>query len=91
MWFPDSKRIAYIQKFEHAKKFYDLVVQRLAGGQITTIHRWYYSLGFTRILVTPDGSRVITITHDDLGDESKWLKAIESDECAFRTWDVSDL
>ncbi|KAK0440357.1 hypothetical protein EV421DRAFT_796917 [Armillaria borealis] len=80
-WFPDSKRIAYIQSWqcEHGLcvRCYDLVVQCLASGQITTIHRWYSSTD-CKVLVTPDGSRVITC---DQG----------SDQCEFKTWDVSDL
>ncbi|PBK59540.1 hypothetical protein ARMSODRAFT_775903 [Armillaria solidipes] len=82
-WFPDSKRIAYLRRWrcEHVlcDECCDLVVQRLASGQITTIHRW--CLGYARIskiLVTPDGSRVITC------DQTR-------DQCEFRTWDVSDL
>ncbi len=81
-WFPDSKRIAYIQSWqcEHGLcgECCDLVVQRLASGQITTIHRWY-NYADCAVLVTPDGSRVVT----NLVGGSK--------QCEFRTWDVSDL
>ncbi len=81
-WFPDSKRIAYFRSWQCGHKLcdncYDLVVQRLATSQITTIYRWYRgSFVYPKVLVTPDGSRVIT--HDDSGTNSFW------------TWDVSDL
>ncbi|SJL09142.1 uncharacterized protein ARMOST_12518 [Armillaria ostoyae] len=88
VWFPDSKRIAYFRSWQCKHSFwdrcnecYDLVVQHLASGQITTIHRWYsdYTL-ISKILVTPDGSRVITSSYDH---------SIHQGE--FRTWDVSDL
>ncbi len=76
-WFPDSKRIAYIQSWqcEHGLcgECRDLVVQRLASSQITTIHRWY-NYAHCKVLVTPDGSRLIT-----------------QDDKSSRTWDVSDL
>ncbi len=83
-WFPDSKRIAYLRSWRcthglSCDECYDLVVQHLASGQITTIHRWYSDFALlNKILVTPDGSRVITCKQT-------------SDQCEFRTWDVSDL
>ncbi|KAK0235056.1 hypothetical protein EDD85DRAFT_938360 [Armillaria nabsnona] len=76
-WFPDNKRIAYIQSWrcEHGlcEECCDLVVQCLASGHITTIHRWY-NYAHCKVLVTPDGSRLIT-----------------QDDKSSRTWDVSDL
>ncbi|SJL09140.1 uncharacterized protein ARMOST_12516 [Armillaria ostoyae] len=94
VWFPDSKRIAYIRSWqcEHGfcNRCCDLVVQRLPSGQITTIHHWYY-WGFqiaciSKILVTPDGMRVITITWCEFKDLSD-----KFNKFTFRTWDVSDL
>ncbi|PBK89090.1 hypothetical protein ARMGADRAFT_351832 [Armillaria gallica] len=85
-WFPDSKRIAYLRSWqcdhdhEHDDKCYDLLVQCLASGQITTIHRWYnVDTPYCKVFVTPDGARVIT--HDKR----------RIDQCEFWTWDVSDL
>ncbi|SJL09130.1 uncharacterized protein ARMOST_12506 [Armillaria ostoyae] len=86
-WFPDSKRIAYFRSWqcEHGlcDECCDLVVQRLANNQITTIHRWYENSNRSvsdvqapDISVTPDGSGSRVITQD---------------EESFRTWDVSDL
>ncbi|SJL09152.1 uncharacterized protein ARMOST_12528 [Armillaria ostoyae] len=84
-WFPDSKRIAYLQSWQcdhihkYGEKCCDLVVQCLASGQITTINRWcLHYTSRSKILVTPNGSRVITCDQT-------------SDQCEFRTWDVLDL
>ncbi|KAK0235077.1 hypothetical protein EDD85DRAFT_954607 [Armillaria nabsnona] len=80
-WFPDSKWIAYFRSWQCGyrlcDKCHDLVVQCLASGQITTIHRWYYTGDkFHKVLITPDGSRLII--HEQKND-------------LFWTWDVSDL
>ncbi|KAK0235092.1 hypothetical protein EDD85DRAFT_967501 [Armillaria nabsnona] len=85
-WFPDSKQIAYLRSWrcdhehEHGDECYDLVVQCLASGQITTIHRWYsMNVPYCKVSVTPDGARVITLVER------------RPDRCEFWTWDVSDL
>ncbi|KAK0235112.1 hypothetical protein EDD85DRAFT_954631 [Armillaria nabsnona] len=81
-WFPDSKKIAYlrgwkIEEDDHLDEFRDLVVQRLADRQSTTIQRSYRSSYYgsrIRIFVTADGCRLIV-----------------QDEQSFMTWDVSEL
>ncbi len=79
-WFPDSKRIAYTRSWQCGHglcyRCCDLVVQCLASGRITTIHRWYNDM-HSDVFVTPDGSRVITRSFLLYG--------------PFWTWDVSDL
>ncbi len=62
-WFPDSKRIAYLRgwKDTFSYEFWDLVVRRPASSQCATIYRSYgYSEGGRRILITADGSRLVT-------------------------------
>ncbi|PBK89107.1 hypothetical protein ARMGADRAFT_1115380 [Armillaria gallica] len=82
-WFPDSKRIAYLRSLRcdhehHNGECCDLVVQCLASGQITTIHRWYnIEVLYYKVFVTPDGASLV-ITHK------------EGMKSEFRTWDVSD-
>ncbi|KAK0437749.1 uncharacterized protein EV420DRAFT_1486915 [Desarmillaria tabescens] len=62
-WFPDSDQIVYLRRWhcghQHCHKCYDLVVQRLMSGQSTMINRWYEG-SVHNILVTADGSKVIT-------------------------------
>ncbi len=80
-WFPDSKKVAYLQGWKieedgHLDEFRNLVVQCLANRQSTTIHRAYKSSynSRIRIFVTADGCRLIV-----------------QDKVSFLTWDVSDL
>ncbi len=88
-WFPDSERIAYFRSWqcEHGlcDKCCDLVVQRLASNQITTIHRWYAATD-GQVLTHGHIPHDISVTPDGSGS-----RVITQDEESFRTWDVSDL
>ncbi len=75
VWFPDSKRFAYIWKHVGAGwRQWDVVVRRPASRQSTTIHHSEGFVDHRRIFVTADGCRLIT-----------------QDDESFMTWDVSDL